>query len=113
MRRMTNHRLTLAEVAGDITRMYKAIGGERVINEAIRAQNLLGRRLSLLIDLESSKLGPDDLDDVSALTLQEAFWMRLPFKSRLAVEATYSRRSMSRLPLCLGARERDGPRLVS
>ena len=63
---------SLADVAGNILKMYEALVGRPSIDAARAAGNLLGRRLSLLDRLTNRQLGPDDLDQDQAVMLQEA-----------------------------------------
>lgn len=69
---MTDRRQTLGDVASQIVRMYRTLGGDKVIDEIIRRRNLLGRRIAFLSDLSKGDIGPEDLNDTDGLSLQES-----------------------------------------
>lgn len=62
---------SLADLAEGILDMYETLVGRPTVEAASTTANLLSRRLFLLRRLARADLGPDDLDEEQAITVQE------------------------------------------
>jgi hypothetical protein len=99
---LNSARPTLVSVASEILTMYRTLGGKKAVSDAIKRQNLVGRRLLFLEEAAAGRMTLDGMTQQQAILLQETLLDATALRTATGGRATVFDSLKMQHPVLLG-----------